>query len=621
MAEKQQSAEQGAGLKDYYPRLADKIEQLQLHGMKFVWEGCSLCVYPHESYQRSWFRIDFTKDWQLQRAWDVNSEGKLGFWREYRLAEESDPEFKINQLLADCESNMIESTKNNPDGLNEFLYASDPAIMKKKLPAIQLDPKIPLTLPSDGRMHIFGLGSYKIGICRYEDSFYIYDNTGRLIHKIDETETSIGRSFADVTLPAEKVSGRHLGIEMRGPNIAFQDFTSTNGTRYLGSREAFIQGDNYTCGRKQNSYGYENYSTSHRIMPHSPKHVPLDGRIHFLMLADMEIGVYFAGRDTVLFYDRSGNILHNFINKKIITIGKAVTNDFVISTKHAEIEHARIVIAGEEMIFQDLKSSNGTFYNGNKSFEGNEYYNNDYTGTHERGANQKGVYDRADETVEDKQTAQGQETYDQYRDENPSQHRGPLRQDEIRNMPLNEGYRHLFLFPDNSFILGVIYEEGKMKLFNMHNNEESLGEPVHRAGKDFVLIYENKQYIGLKIVEGNRLLVWSPEQIKCDYLGNNAPTRKTRAEALRDANKIMRYFMALGVVYNEIKILEKDGQLEILKAASKKRAKEYHPDRFQNLPSEQQLQKEEQFKFVQEAYQYLVDILDREEDLFEDTMS
>lgn len=53
----------------------------------------------------------------------------------------------------------------------------------------------------------------------------------------------------------------------------------------------------------------------------------------------------------------------HFLSAKTITIGRAVENDIVITSKRVSRTHARVQCSGGEVILQDLDSTNGTFLN------------------------------------------------------------------------------------------------------------------------------------------------------------------------------------------------------------------------------------------------------------------
>jgi len=51
------------------------------------------------------------------------------------------------------------------------------------------------------------------------------------------------------------------------------------------------------------------------------------------------------------------------LDKDIVTIGRAIENDIVVTSKRVSREHARIRREGRKLLLEDLGSTNGTFVN------------------------------------------------------------------------------------------------------------------------------------------------------------------------------------------------------------------------------------------------------------------
>ena len=51
------------------------------------------------------------------------------------------------------------------------------------------------------------------------------------------------------------------------------------------------------------------------------------------------------------------------LDKDIVTIGRAIENDIVVTSKRVSREHARIRREGRKLLLEDLGSTNGTFLN------------------------------------------------------------------------------------------------------------------------------------------------------------------------------------------------------------------------------------------------------------------
>lgn len=72
-----------------------------------------------------------------------------------------------------------------------------------------------------------------------------------------------------------------------------------------------------------------------------------------------------ATTDTVPFLrDPTGR--EHFLTNETTSIGRAVENDIVITSKRVSREHAHIIREGRHALLCDLGSSNGTFFNGER---------------------------------------------------------------------------------------------------------------------------------------------------------------------------------------------------------------------------------------------------------------
>jgi pSer/pThr/pTyr-binding forkhead associated (FHA) protein len=72
-----------------------------------------------------------------------------------------------------------------------------------------------------------------------------------------------------------------------------------------------------------------------------------------------------ATSDTVPFLRDPTGREHPLTNETT-TIGRAVENDIVITSKRVSRDHARIIREGRRVVLHDLGSSNGTFFNGER---------------------------------------------------------------------------------------------------------------------------------------------------------------------------------------------------------------------------------------------------------------
>jgi pSer/pThr/pTyr-binding forkhead associated (FHA) protein len=54
------------------------------------------------------------------------------------------------------------------------------------------------------------------------------------------------------------------------------------------------------------------------------------------------------------------------LNKPVITIGRDITNDFVINDAEVSRKHARLTLEGERYTIEDLNSTNGTYVDGQR---------------------------------------------------------------------------------------------------------------------------------------------------------------------------------------------------------------------------------------------------------------
>lgn len=57
---------------------------------------------------------------------------------------------------------------------------------------------------------------------------------------------------------------------------------------------------------------------------------------------------------------------HHLLSGEAITIGRAVENDIVITSKKVSRDHARVQRAGRKVQLEDLNSANGTYLNGER---------------------------------------------------------------------------------------------------------------------------------------------------------------------------------------------------------------------------------------------------------------
>lgn len=64
------------------------------------------------------------------------------------------------------------------------------------------------------------------------------------------------------------------------------------------------------------------------------------------------------------FRDPTGR--EHFMSKPTITIGRAVENDIVITSRRVSREHARVLRDGQRVVLSDQTSTNGTFLNGER---------------------------------------------------------------------------------------------------------------------------------------------------------------------------------------------------------------------------------------------------------------
>lgn len=74
-----------------------------------------------------------------------------------------------------------------------------------------------------------------------------------------------------------------------------------------------------------------------------------------------------AQEEAPFFVDPAGNI--HSLNAAVVTIGRAVECDIVITSKRVSREHARVRREGWRVILEDLGSTNGTFLNDERVLE------------------------------------------------------------------------------------------------------------------------------------------------------------------------------------------------------------------------------------------------------------
>jgi pSer/pThr/pTyr-binding forkhead associated (FHA) protein len=151
---------------------------------------------------------------------------------------------------------------------------------------------------------------------------------------MQKTWTIGSDSACDIVVDSSTVSGQHCRLSLNGPKLTLTDLGSTNGTFVNGNRIAGMIAvsitDRITLGQTQS-------------MPWPNNLQPNGSNSEGLPLpSDHSVPTSTAK------------------NERVITLGRGATNTVVLNASNVSTDHARLIVSSEEIILEDLGSTNGT---------------------------------------------------------------------------------------------------------------------------------------------------------------------------------------------------------------------------------------------------------------------
>jgi pSer/pThr/pTyr-binding forkhead associated (FHA) protein len=180
---------------------------------------------------------------------------------------------------------------------------------------------------------------------------------------------SVGRAtINDVAILDPKVSRQHARLVCGPSGCQIEDLGSTNGTRVNGQRvrrAALGLGDTIQVG--DSSLRFEAYSPRPELEGTIIDAPPIESE------ADMEATLAVSGLEVILsetslprlaIHTTSGTWEVQLLGE--MSIGRSVSNDIILDQPRASRHHARVRPMGAEWVIEDLDSSNGIWYRGER---------------------------------------------------------------------------------------------------------------------------------------------------------------------------------------------------------------------------------------------------------------